>query len=713
MFISNNEITIKVKTLNSTTFPININKRAKISELKAAIFQKVRIHSNNQKLIFQGKVLDNTKSLTDYKIEQYDVIHLVETDSRQYQEPPSSNTNSNSNGSSLGEYERLINSIFPSFDDILNSLRSNNNNNNTNNNNINNNNNNTNNNNINNINNININNNGNSINDLTGNNDNEGIFDSFKHLLKYKSYNYVRAGEVITQNFDNLYNMYNNLIDLNLDNSKNIKKLYSLNYNTNFKVGQWIDFKDRFDNWIEGQITSIRDNKVKVQYLGMPPNMNEWLNKTSDRIAVFRSYTLQKNLKNFFSLYPNKSQEYNREQIHVQENIPISYTGIKKFEPLNNHLVLFMDLFKEKIKNIMKIKEKVDRGTTYFMSKDEFLDSERLYFLSCMQVFPLLDRFGRIMIDLANFLMYNSYNYFEDNIFNFRKNVYDESLRFMNIHDRRETVNKNRLKHFQTLVQFSCAKTEKDDNIENLLNNNENGNHNNENNNNSNNNNSRRPLYGIFISRPREPTRQDYINRSRRYMVAREHIDIISNKTTNNLTKYTQTDPIKKKFDKIKQEKKVINIFIKSSYDKKIIKTTENKENNNKVNNLNEIKLNLNNNPISKNNNININNNIINNNNVNNNNVINNKGNILLRSTANNHNNIIRKEKIQIEAKKKEDEKREVSNNNNNNNNNSNNNNLNNIKLHRSVDKKMHSNYTRVKKGGYKVTKSKGKFSKK
>ena len=55
----------------------------------------------------------------------------------------------------------------------------------------------------------------------------------------------------------------------------------------------------------------------------------------------------------------------------------------------------------------MKIKEKVDRGTTYFMSKDEFLDSERLYFLSCMQVFPLLDRFGRIMIDLANFLMYN------------------------------------------------------------------------------------------------------------------------------------------------------------------------------------------------------------------------------------------------------------------------------------------------------------------
>ena len=313
MFSITNEITIKIKTLNSTTFPININKRAKISELKSAIFQKVRIHSNNQKLIFQGKVLENSKSLTDYKIEEYDVIHLVETDSSQYREPPSSNSNSNAN-SSLGEYERLINSIFPPLDDILGNLRGNNNNNSINNRNS------INNNQINSNNNIN--NNGNSINIINeSNNDTEGIYDSFKHLLKYKTYNYTRAGEVITQNIDNLYNMYNNLIELNIDNTKNLKKLYSLNYNTKFKVGQWIDIKDRFDNWIEGQITGIIDQKIKVQYIGMPPNMNEWINVTSDRIALFRTCTSQKNLKNFFSLYPNKSLEYNRDQIHVQENI--------------------------------------------------------------------------------------------------------------------------------------------------------------------------------------------------------------------------------------------------------------------------------------------------------------------------------------------------------------------------------------------------------
>ena len=674
MFSLNNEITIKIKTLNSTTFPINIDKRAKISELKAAIFQKVRIHSNNQKLIFQGKVLDNSKSLTDYKIEQYDVIHLVETDSPQYQEPPSSNSNRNDN-SSLGEYERLINSIFPSFDDILGNLRGNNNNNNNNNRN----NNNQINSNNNNNNNNNINNNGNSINVINENNDNEGIFDSFKHLLKYKTYNFTRAGEVITQNIDNLYNMYNNLIELNMDNTKNLKKLYSLNYNTKFKVGQWIDIKDRFDNWIEGQITGIIDQKIKVQYLGMPPNMNEWINVTSDRIALFRTYTLQKNLKNFFSLYPNKSQEYNREQIHVQENIPIYYTGIKKFNPINNHLVLFMDLFKEKIKNIMKIKEKIDRGTSYFSSKEDYLDTERFYFLSCMQIFPLLDRFGRIMLDMANFLMYNTYKYFEDNIFNFRKNVYDESLRFMNIHDRRETVDKNRLKHFQKLVQFSCAKIENDETIQNLSNNN--------NNNNNDNNNNRRPIYGIFINRPREPTRQDYINRSRRYMVAREHIDIISNKNKNkNISnEYTQTDMVKKKFEKMKQSKKVINIFIKASYDKKIENNEKNKINLNinKINDSNELKLDLN-----------INNNIVNKSN-----------NILLRSTANNHNNLIRKEKIQIDAKKKEEDEKEI--------NNTNSRHLNNINVHKSVDKYGRT-HTKNKKGTYKISKSKGKiFSKK
>ena len=681
--MNSNEITIKIKTLNTTTFPINIYKKAKISELKSEIFKKVRIHSNNQKLIFQGKVLDNNKYITDYKIEQYDVIHLVETDSRDYQAPPSTANNSNSNNS-LSDYERMINSIFPPLDTLFSNYRVNHNNQNNNNSNNNG-----------NQNNINNNQNQNVINNQNRDNDTEGIFDSFKYLLKYNTYNFVRAGEVITQNYDNLYNMYNNLIDLNLENTKSIKKLYSSNYNTNFKVGQWIDIKDRYDNWIEGQVTGINNNRIKVNYMGMPPNMNEWLEMKSERLAIFRTYTTQKNLKNFYSLYPNKSQ-YNRDQIHVQENIPIYYTGIKKFEPFNNHLILFMDLFKEKIKAMIKVKEKLDRGAGYFDSKDDFLDNERLYYLGCMQIFPLLDRFGRILIDLANYLMYNSYKYFEDNIFNFRKNVYDESLRFMNIYDRKETVNKNRLKHFQTLVQFSCAKIENDENIENNNANNQN-----------NENNNRRPLYGIFInSRPREPTVQDYITRSRRYMVAREHIDIIAKPNKNkNIYEYSQTDSIIKKFDKIKKEKKVCNLFFKAE-PRKVEKIFENKENillesNNNINISNNIINEPKRNPI-------ININITSNNNVINKNKNNN---ILLRSSANNFNNInnkniIKKEKIQIDAKKKEEDEKEIKIQNNIKN-------TTGLRLHKSVDRYGHLNNTKGKRGGYKL-KTKGKiFNKK
>ena len=693
--MTSNEITIKIKTLNTTTFPITIYKKAKISELKSEIFKKVRIHKNNQKLIFQGRVLDNDKYITDYKIDQYDVIHLVETDSREYQAPPSNNTNSNRN-STFDEYERMINSIFPPLDSILNlNFRSNNNQNNQN----------TINNNQNNINNNN--NNQNVINNSAANyNDTEGIFDSFKYLLKYKTYNFIKAGEVITQNYDNLYNMYNNLIDLNMDNSKSIKKLYSSNYNTNFKVGQWIDIKDRYDSWIEGQITAINNNRIKVQYMGMPPNMNEWIEKKSDRIALFRTYTSQKNLKNFYSLYPNKSNEYNREQIHAQENIPIYYTGIKKFEPLNNHLILFMDLFKEKIRGLLKVKETLDRGVGNFETKEDFLDNERFYFLGCMQIFPLLDRFGRIMIDLANYLMYNSYKYFEDNIFNFRKNVYDESLRFMNIYDRRETVNKNRLQHFQTLVQFSCAKIDKDENIENINNNTNNNNNNNIiNNNENNNNNVRRPYYGIIISRPRELTREDYINRSRRYMVGRTHIDIIAHKPKKKESKseYSQTETIVKKFKLIKEEKNVVNIFLKA-IEKIKEKTIKEKENIH----------------INNNNNININNNIINepkNNSVininitSNNSIVGKNNNTLLRSSQfnfnNNNRNIIKKEKIQIDAKKKEDDEKEIKLD-------INNKNTHNLRIRKSAERYSHlNNNTKVKKTGYKL-KSKGKiFNKK
>ena len=56
---SSKEIQIKVKTLNSTTIPFKIYTHETVGGLKNKIFQKIRISTLNQRLIYQGKVLKN------------------------------------------------------------------------------------------------------------------------------------------------------------------------------------------------------------------------------------------------------------------------------------------------------------------------------------------------------------------------------------------------------------------------------------------------------------------------------------------------------------------------------------------------------------------------------------------------------------------------------------------------------------------------------
>ena len=118
--MENEEILIKIKTMNSTTFPINIIKSSKISELKSKIFQKVRIQSTNQRLIYQGKVLENTKKIEDYKINEGDVIHLVETNNQNYQQPPNNNINTiNNNNNNNNISSRIMESFFPNLSDLI------------------------------------------------------------------------------------------------------------------------------------------------------------------------------------------------------------------------------------------------------------------------------------------------------------------------------------------------------------------------------------------------------------------------------------------------------------------------------------------------------------------------------------------------------------------------------------------------------------------
>ena len=464
---SSNEILIKIKTLNSTTIPLKIYTNETIGGLKNKIFQKIRVSVINQRLIFQGKVLQNDKQISDYKIEESDVIHLVETDNRNYQPPPSSSsiTNSDNTQTQTNPYLAIFNSIFTSHPTSQNNTQN------------------------------------------LSQNDTEGIYDSFKHILYPSTFNLQNTTEIITQSINSIYNLIDTSNFLNFDNSARIKNLYQNNIGgLEFKVGQWIDIRDQNLQWIEGQIIEVKDKQVKVHYIGTSSRMNEWIGTNSDRLALFRTYTAQENKLNekYSSAHPNKEDPNPNDTIH--------FTKVKKFSCISNDIIIFLDVIKEKITRILNQKEVLKHNR--FDSKDALFDNERYEMLMIMQLYPLLDKFGRLLTDMAYHLMNTSINYYTDNIYLFRKNIYDESLRFMNIYDTSETVMKNRLAQYQNLTKYSILRTS-----------------NNGSNAYSNSHSENVPRIGYIVNvhsyqRTREEEREEQMRRARRFIVGRENFTI-------------------------------------------------------------------------------------------------------------------------------------------------------------------------------------------
>jgi hypothetical protein len=75
--------------------------------------------------------------------------------------------------------------------------------------------------------------------------------------------------------------------------------------NREFRVGQWIDAKDTIDQWLEAQVLRLRENAVFIHYNGWGERWDEWIDKDSPRLAVFRSHTVQNPKSNYLSPIPN------------------------------------------------------------------------------------------------------------------------------------------------------------------------------------------------------------------------------------------------------------------------------------------------------------------------------------------------------------------------------------------------------------------------
>ena len=89
------EMTIKIQTLDSS-FPITLPTTSTVQQLKDIISSKYTIPQINQRLIFQGKFMQNQNTLSSYKITDECVIHLV-AKSLEENQPNQNQNNQNQN----------------------------------------------------------------------------------------------------------------------------------------------------------------------------------------------------------------------------------------------------------------------------------------------------------------------------------------------------------------------------------------------------------------------------------------------------------------------------------------------------------------------------------------------------------------------------------------------------------------------------------------
>ena len=392
----NDEITIKIQTLESQ-YPISIRRYNTIGELKEKLGEVFNISFQNIRLIFQGKILNNSDKIKQYKILDESVIHMVvRSTTISSQDEIENRSIPNSNTIYANEQD---NTHMPYI-----SLRRNNN--------------------------------------------------HHRNRRHISHFDPSDCYECLYQNINTIANLHNCKNNFDYMQIVEKKTIHPFNFGKNkFEIGQWIDVKDTIDQWLEGQIVNMRTHngihQVLVHYNGWSSRWDEWIDSNSKRLSNFKTYTLQSPSSVFLSPNPTNNCDGN---IEGQQHRPIDvFYYLEKANGIMNDIsrtLEYMGKLKKKINNKDKDDISVNDeneitsgnpNTTGNISKQGVLsmnnflpfsvyETELLFQTS--QLIPFLDRCGRLLSDLSlqlSHLILNP-NLYHSLLFGYNANEISDSM---------------------------------------------------------------------------------------------------------------------------------------------------------------------------------------------------------------------------------------------------------------------------------------------
>ncbi|CAD8142037.1 unnamed protein product [Paramecium octaurelia] len=372
------QITLKIKTLDNQITSFSIDPNNTVQQLKNVIQNKLNIPFDKQRLIYQGRVLENNKTLQDYKLQNDHVVLLpgqpIQEDQIIQNQTQQSQQQQQQQQQAQGVNEFLEMDI---LSNILRTLRQ-----------------------------------------------HQYNRQNVRRMVQQQRSNGFNVDkqvslEGIRQNYQTIKQLLDSQVKPEELKQEDIQGEYVNPFDPKkrtFQVGQWIDVKDTIDQWLEAQVQIVEQNRIFIHYNGWGNRWDEWLDIQSPRIATFRTYTVGSANQDFLSPHPVSDPDCDVEKQEIDMHKFIFDVG----HMMNQVTQLLIEF--GRFENNKRIAEKqIQLQQQYqqmLMNKNKEINPEENQFemrkkekelneyeikssLIGSQLAPIFDRMGRMMTDLA------------------------------------------------------------------------------------------------------------------------------------------------------------------------------------------------------------------------------------------------------------------------------------------------------------------------